>query len=368
MSPKGVYYNDSEPFVCAWLRNLIAAGLLPAGDVDERPIQEVMPDDVRRYTQAHFFAGIGGWPYALQLAGWGDRPVWTGSCPCQPFSAAGKGKAEDDARHLWPHWFRLIREQRPERVFGEQVANGVGKGWWDVVSTELEAEAYTVGAVVLGSHSVGAPHIRPRLFFVGESDGSRRSQRAWQRRDDDQASEQATREIAVKASALAVGVDHATASRREPPRQGAESQTRDQARVRLPRAGRNGGKRLADAQGSDGRLPVFGRRSQQESAESVGSGEARALAYADGQQPSDGPVQRGGEYGLGPQDGGAGFWDAVEWIKCSDGKIRPVPTEPTLFPLAARLPNRLGVIRGSGNSINPYTAAAFVSAYMECAP
>lgn len=41
------YYNDSEPFVCAWLKNLIAAGHLPAGDVDERPIQEVTPDDVR---------------------------------------------------------------------------------------------------------------------------------------------------------------------------------------------------------------------------------------------------------------------------------------------------------------------------------
>jgi DNA (cytosine-5)-methyltransferase 1 len=363
-----VYYNDSDPFVCAWLRNLIAAKLLPAGDVDERPIEQVQASDVAGYTQAHFFAGIGGWPYALQLAGWGDRPVWTGSCPCQPFSAAGKGKAEDDARHLWPHWFRLIREQRPKRIFGEQVANGVGKGWWDVVSTELEAEAYTVGAVVLGSHSVGAPHIRPRLFFVGESDGPRRAQRAWQRGDDDQAAEPTAGETVVETGALVVGVDDAPASRRESPRQGTESQTRHEARVRVPSSGRNGGKRLADAQGGDGRLPVFGRRSQQESTELVGGGEARALADANGGKPSDGAVQRGGEYGLGPQDRGAGFWDAVEWIKCSDGKIRPVPTEPTLFPLAARLPNRLGIIRGSGNSINPYTATAFVSAYMECAP
>ena len=69
------YYNDSDPFVCAWLRNLIAAGHLPAGEVDERPIQEVQPDDVRSFTQCHFFAGIGGWAYALQLAAWGDRPV-----------------------------------------------------------------------------------------------------------------------------------------------------------------------------------------------------------------------------------------------------------------------------------------------------
>lgn len=94
-----------------------------------------------------------------------------------------KGKAEDDPRHLWPHWFRLIREQRPERIFGEQVANGVGKGWWDVVSTELEAEAYTVGAVVLGAHSVGAPHLRQRIWWVADSQGARddaeASRRAW---------------------------------------------------------------------------------------------------------------------------------------------------------------------------------------------
>lgn len=171
-----VYYNDSEPFVCAWLKNLIAAKLLPAGDVDERPIQEVSPDDVRRYSQAHFFAGIGGWPYALQLAGWGDRPVWTGSCPCQPFSAAGKGQAEDDPRHLWPQWFRLIRECRPERIFGEQVVRAAGFGWLDVVATELEAEAYTVGAVALGAHSVGAPHRRQRLWFVADADRARLAQ------------------------------------------------------------------------------------------------------------------------------------------------------------------------------------------------
>src|SRR3990167_6055231 len=125
----GVYYNDNEPFVAAWLRNLIAAGHLPAGDVDERPIQAVQPDDLRGYTQCHFFAGIGGWPLALQLAGAPTpRRLWTGSCPCQPFSSAGKQQAGTDPRHLWPEWFRLIRESRPDAVFSEHVAATIGHG------------------------------------------------------------------------------------------------------------------------------------------------------------------------------------------------------------------------------------------------
>ncbi len=164
------YYNDNEPFAAQWLRNLIAAGHLPAGDVDERPIQEVQPDDVKTYTQAHFFAGIGGWAYALRLAGWpDDRPVWTGSCPCQPFSAAGKQQGHADPRHLWPEWFRLLRAVRPPTVFGEQVAGAVRHGWLDLVFGDLEGEGYACGAVVLGAHSVGAPHLRQRLYFVGDT-------------------------------------------------------------------------------------------------------------------------------------------------------------------------------------------------------
>ena len=31
------YYNEIDPYAAQWLRNLIAAGHLPAGDVDERP-------------------------------------------------------------------------------------------------------------------------------------------------------------------------------------------------------------------------------------------------------------------------------------------------------------------------------------------
>ena len=166
------YYNEHEPYAAQWLRNLIAAGHIAPGDVDARDIQEVMPDDLTGYVQCHFFAGLGGFSYALRLAGWpDDRPVWTGSCPCQPFSTAGKRAGTDDPRHLWPSWFRLIRECRPVTALGEQVASAIAHGWLDGVSADLEAEGYTVGAVVLGAHSVGAPHIRQRLWWVAERVG-----------------------------------------------------------------------------------------------------------------------------------------------------------------------------------------------------
>lgn len=161
------YYNEFDPKTAAWLRELIKAGAIPDGHVDERSIADVSPSDLKGYVQCHFFAGIGGWSLALQLAGWPEnQPVWTGSCPCQPFSTAGKGLAQADERHLWPTFFNLIRECRPEFVFGEQVASAIGKGWLDGVSSDLESESYACGASVLGAHSVGAPHIRQRLYWL----------------------------------------------------------------------------------------------------------------------------------------------------------------------------------------------------------
>jgi DNA (cytosine-5)-methyltransferase 1 len=161
------YFNEWDPYCAAWLRNLIAAGHLPPGDVDQRSILEVSPDDLKGYTQAHFFAGIGGWSIALRLAGWpDDRPVWTGSCPCQPFSAAGKQRGSNDERHLWPAFFHLIRERRPPTVFGEQVAGAAGLAWLDHVCADLELEGYAAAAADLPACSVGAPHVRQRLFWV----------------------------------------------------------------------------------------------------------------------------------------------------------------------------------------------------------
>jgi DNA (cytosine-5)-methyltransferase 1 len=166
------FYNEWDKKTAAWLRELARQGHVTNGVVDERSITELRGEDLRGYGRVHLFAGIGGWDYALRLAGWpDDRPVWTGSCPCQPFSAAGKRKGQADERHLWPEMFRLIRECRPDTIFGEQVASAVGHGWIDGVFADLEGIGYTCGAVVLGAHSVGAPHMRQRLWWVADSQG-----------------------------------------------------------------------------------------------------------------------------------------------------------------------------------------------------
>lgn len=166
------YYNEIDPKTCAWIRELIARGLVPNGEIDQRSIRDVQPSDLEGFSQCHFFAGILGWPLALQLAGVSaDEPLWTGSCPCQPFSAAGKQLGQSDERHLWPEFFRLIRECRPQRIIGEQVSSAIRHGWLDGISADLEAEGYAVGAVVLAACSVGAPHIRQRLFWVAHAAG-----------------------------------------------------------------------------------------------------------------------------------------------------------------------------------------------------
>ena len=173
------YYNEIDPYAAQWLRNLIDAGHIAPGIVDERSITDVKPADLAGYTQCHFFAGIGVWSHALRQSGWPDsRPVWTGSCPCQPFSTAGNQKGTADERHLWPVWFNLIRECRPPVVFGEQVETAIRHGWLDLVQTDLEREDYACGAVGIPAAGVGAPHIRQRLFFMADSNSGRYDGRA----------------------------------------------------------------------------------------------------------------------------------------------------------------------------------------------
>ncbi len=160
------YYNENDQLVAMWLRELIKAGLIADGEVDERSIADVSADDLRGFVQCHFFAGIGGWSYALRLAGWpDDRAVWTGSCPCQASSSATHGRSV--AREWWPEWQRLLAIWRPAVVFGEQV---VRASWVDLMAADLEHLGYRVGAAILPAFCVGHDHRRERVYFAGDTD------------------------------------------------------------------------------------------------------------------------------------------------------------------------------------------------------
>lgn len=337
------YYNEIDPFAAQWLRNLIAGGHIAPGEVDERSIEDVTPEDLRGFTQCHFFAGIGVWSHSLRLAGWSDdKPVWTGSCPCQPFSAAGKGDGFADERHLWPAFFHLISERRPQHVFGEQVAAGNANAWFDLVQADLEGMGYAFGLVPFTSAGIGAPHIRERAYWVAHAncqiDDRRGNVRAhgWDEYSD----------------------------------------------------GGNSGK-LADTNGER----EESARNRSGAGESWRGGEIGGMGDADvarlerlsgddcaaGWEGKTGSVAASGVH-MRPLEVN-GFWRDADWLLCRDGKWRPV--EPGTFPLvdgaAARLGrvepgvarvasgNRTGRLRGYGNAINAQAAATFISAYMESA-
>jgi DNA (cytosine-5)-methyltransferase 1 len=161
------YYNENNAYAASRLRYLIANNLIAPGDVDERSILEVTSSDLVGYQQCHFFAGIGGWSLAFRYAGVPDsEPVWSGSCPCQPFSAAGLQAGFADKRHLWPAWHGIIRKCRPAIIFGEQVTNAIRLEWLDQVFGNLEEDQYACGAAVLPANTVGADHERKRIYWV----------------------------------------------------------------------------------------------------------------------------------------------------------------------------------------------------------
>lgn len=310
------YYNEIDPFAAQWLRNLIAAGHIAPGEVDERSIEDVTPDDLREFTQCHFFAGIGVWSHSLRLAGWpDDRPVWTGSCPCQPFSAAGKGDGFADERHLWPAFFHLISELRPQHVFGEQVAAGNANTWFDLVQADLEGVGYAFGLVPFTSAGVGAPHIRERAYWVANATGQLHHQ-----------CNDGTNELGWKGN---------------------------------PEQNRMGGGIGGLGNANVARL------------EGLGGNDGAA-----GRERATGPAAASGLHLRALEVNG--FWRDADWLFCRDGKWRPV--EPGTFPLvdgaAARMgrvepgvarvasSNRVGRLKGYGNAINAQAAAAFIRAYM----
>nr|WP_318385075.1 DNA cytosine methyltransferase [uncultured Enterobacter sp.] len=352
------YYNEIDPFAAQWLRNLIAGGHIAPGEVDERSIEDVSPDDLRGFTQCHFFAGIGVWSHSLRLAGWpDDKPVWTGSCPCQPFSAAGKGDGFADERHLWPHFFHLISERRPQHVFGEQVAAGNANVWFDLVQSDLEGMDYAFGLVPFASASIGAPHIRERAYWVAESVSEQRQELL-----------------------SGLGESH------RPERGWTTAKS-----TGLCSTGSMGNSNISGLEGLCGNDCAAGREGPAGPVTEAGIYDGLANTTGQLHHQCDNGANERGRQGYTEQNrmGGQplrplevnGFWRDADWLLCRDGKWRPV--EPGTFPLvdgaAARLgrvesgvarvasSNRVGRLKGYGNAINAQAAAAFINAYMESA-
>jgi DNA (cytosine-5)-methyltransferase 1 len=335
------YYNEHDPRAAAWLRELIGRNLIAPGDVDERDIRDVVPVELFGYGQCHFFAGIGVWSHALRNAGWpDDRPVWTGSCPCQPFSAAGGRAGFADERHLWPAWFHLIGQCRPRVVFGEQVASAAALDWLDLVWTDMEAAGYAFGAVDLCAAGVGAPHIRQRLYWVADAE---------------------------RGTAERHGLDMGSKAGRVP---GSTWKQRVRARTG---DGRNAGL-VGDTSGEglEGRgVPGCGRADERPAWQAGGAGVMADAGCVECQRRED--EQRSGradkakrhqenihDQRCGPT---GGFWRDADWIDCRDGKARPV--EPGSFPLVDRATARVVRLRGYGNAIVAPLAEAFVRAYLD---
>lgn len=355
------YYNEIEPFAAAWLRELIKAGHIAPGVVDERSIEDVCPNDLAGFTQCHFFAGIGVWSYALRCAGWpDDRPVWTGSCPCQPFSSAGRRKGMSDERHLWPAFFHLISQCRPVTVFGEQVASKDGLGWLDLVFADLEGTGYTCGACNTPAAGFGAPHIRQRLYWVADTMFARWAERRPSTGDGPVAGSGATGGLAdTEGSGSGAGF--------------CDYESGKERRSVIADGGAAHGVGNAVSAGLEGHAGhVHGEAGRPEAAGSVAeagnscglenaSGHGRQARRAHNNGNDGGQSGAAGEiYRPGPADG---FWRNADWLLCQDGKWRPV--EPGSSPLAHGATARVGRLRGYGNAIVAPQATAFIKAFME---
>jgi DNA (cytosine-5)-methyltransferase 1 len=385
------YYNENDSKAVAWLRELIAQGHIADGIVDERSIEDVSPNDLRGFRQCHFFAGIGGWSLALRLAGVSDdEEIWTGSCPCQPFSNAGEGLAEKDPRHLWPVWYgRLITECQPPIVFGEQVASALGRLWLAGVRLDLEALGYEVGAADLCAAGIGAPHIRQRLWWVadalshgwhtghtGESASAHAAHAGFTGADCGMA-HAALKQIntsdergfltesggdcATRGMAHASGVsgtEHGVESRGG---QGAGPHHTSEHGGIAGRLGHTSGddERRASLTGLHGQGQSLGRSSGHgDASEGLGhTNGSRCEQYGgpESVRAEQSSVERAGSLG--------GAWDGFDLIACADGKTRRI--ESGSFPLADGFPGRVGLLRGYGNAIVPQEAAEFIQAYYE---
>ena len=356
-------YNEIDPYAADWLENLIAAGHIAPGIVDRRSIVDVEADGLHEFTQIHWFAGIGGWSCALRRAGWpDDRPIWTASLPCQPFSAAGQQKAMNDDRHLWPVFYDLVRKCRPPICVGEQVSSKPALAWWDVVSHDFQTSGYAVAAADTSVAQYGGPHIRQRLYWMAHAQcGGREQQpsgrplylqreadegRVFEPSDDGSGSSglaHAAPGGRGEECALGSGqrVGDGTQGRAaghvdggEPVRLEHSDESRPQGRGALPEC--------ADqrAVGPDGVAERLADAKYPERWEEPQAGQHDGLGDDPERQEAAGGLSMGGVDGRPTPLHGP--WRDADWLFCTDGRWRAI--EPGATALAHGLPRGMGTL------------------------
>ena len=143
-----IAYVEIEAFAIANLVSKMEAGLLPPA-----PIYT----DIKTFPSEIFRDCV---------------DIITAGYPCQPFSAAGNRKGEDDPRHLWPHIRRHIEAIRPAQCFFENVEGHISLGLSTVVS-DLEEDGYLTTWGIFSAREVGAPHQRKRVYILADRNGIR---------------------------------------------------------------------------------------------------------------------------------------------------------------------------------------------------
>lgn len=408
------YYNDHDPFAASWLEQLISDGLIAPGVVDRRDIQDVVPSDLKGFTQCHWFAGIGIWSLSLRLAGWPDeRPIWSGSCPCQPFSSAGKGVGFDDERHLWPAFHWLIANGKPDDVpvIGEQVASKDGRAWFDLVSSDMEGLGHACGAVDTCAAGFGAPFIGQRLYWLATTHNARLEGRRGMPERPDQRTVGSNGIVGGVGQTEGVGwpeeskITNVMRGGSHP--EGVCGRSTEYGDIRVERLAQTDSRECERGSDTTRRNDCGGqdaRWAQSDCGVTICDGSER-LAQTTSGQPRHGDIQSSGQPRFVSEnlrhcsDSGIpvrpiDFWSDPDWLLCRDPngpRFRPVEPSTlimadgrsircrmaegsgesgeieTHFPLAQAKEylNRLDEIRGAGNALNVAQATCFIEAVME---
>ena len=418
-----VYYNEFDPNAAAWLRELIKQGLIADGIVDERSIIDVQANDLNGFTQCHWFGGIGGWSRALRLANWSDdKPVWTASLPCQPFSTAGKQQGKSDERHLLPHFLELVKQCRPDTLFGEQVEAAIRHGWLDDLQAAMEAENYAVGHVILGAHSVQSFHQRQRLYWVAHSKRPQYERGLSGLRKESSQNSSGTASEFAECGAINDRMANSNSSRRKVRAEqgywarnenvkqsdshngdGSYKSSKENQRIVFDGLGntqRNGQPTYSLRPSYfkfTGRLCKFKRSSAYsglwntehngcfavpKSTSHVQPSAERRENGQDFSRESAGTSRSSDATSVSGRANGCTEWDNPDWIYCRDSKYRAI--EPSIKPLVNGLPKgmvysrdisaptnpnetqeaRVMRLKGYGNAIVPQVAAEFIDAFM----